>query len=159
MNKNIAIIGLGGNLFDIYEALKVKKYSVVGYVDNCRNKDVEDLISINYLGNDKTFANLNKCNTLITFAGIGREIALRKKIFDNYKDSCITFIFPNTSISKFSIISSKGVLIFGNCTLKSFSKIEENVFINTATIIGHHSNSSRKCLYRKCWKTSCCTPC
>ena len=28
MNKNIAIIGLGGNLFDIYEALKVKKYSL-----------------------------------------------------------------------------------------------------------------------------------
>tara|TARA_Y100000589_G_C26975089_1_gene556183 strand:- start:192 stop:794 length:603 start_codon:yes stop_codon:yes gene_type:complete len=139
MKDNIALIGIGGNIYDIYEALKIKNYSVIGYVDNFRDKSVEDSLSLNYLGNDRTFASNNKFSTLITFAGIGKEIDLRKKIFDIYKSSCISFIFPNTSISEFSDISGKGVLIFGNCTIKSFSNIEENVFINTGTIIGHHS--------------------
>ena len=139
MKNNIALIGIGGNIYDIYEALIIKKYCVIGYVDNLRDKKVEDSISLNYLGNDKTFEKTNKYRTLITFAGIGKEINLRKKIFDLYKSSCISFVFPNTSISKFSKISSKGVLIFGNCTVKSFSIIEDNVFINTGTIIGHHS--------------------
>ena len=139
MNKDIALIGLGGNLYDIYEALRIKNYCVIGYVDKTRDKEVENLLSINYLGNDKSFSNSSKCSTLITFAGIGKDIEFRKKVFDMYKISCVSFVFPNTSISKFADISSKGVLIFGNCTIKSFSIIKENVFINTGTIIGHHS--------------------
>ncbi len=139
MNNKIALIGLGGNIYDIYEALTIKNYSVVGYIDNSRDKEVEDLLSLNYLGNDKSFKNSNRFNTIITFAGIGKKIDLRKSIFKIYKNSCMSFVFPNTSTSKYSKISSKGVIIFGNCTIKSFAIIEENVFINTGAIIGHHS--------------------
>tara|TARA_A100001035_G_C27536966_1_gene387882 strand:- start:40 stop:642 length:603 start_codon:yes stop_codon:yes gene_type:complete len=143
MNKNIVLIGLGGNTYDIYEALEFNNYSVIGYVDINRKEKVEELISINYLGNDETFKNLNNLETIITFSGIGKGISLRKKIFTHYQDSCISFIFPKTTISKFANISSRGVLIFGNCTVKAYSEIHDNVFINSGTIIGHH------CILRK----------
>ena len=146
MENNITLIGLGGNVIDIYEALKNKKYIIQGYVDISRNKNLEQKLDIKYLGSDKDFKKLNKKNLLITFAGVGRNIVLRKKIFELYKDYCITFLFPESTVSGFAKISSKGVLIFGNTTIKAFCEIKDNVFINTGTIIGHHTIIKNNCV-------------
>ena len=91
-----------------------------------------------YLGNEKEF-NFKKVEGLIiTFAGIGKEIYLRKLSFEKYKKISLSLIFKDTSISKYCEISEKGVIIFGQTIIKSFTTIEENIFINSGTIIGHH---------------------
>ena len=69
MENSLTLIGLGGNVIDIYEALINKKYIIQGYVDISRNKNLEQKLDIKYLGSDKDFKKLNKKNLLITFAG------------------------------------------------------------------------------------------
>tara|TARA_B100000242_G_scaffold293574_1_gene272140 strand:+ start:8557 stop:9189 length:633 start_codon:yes stop_codon:yes gene_type:complete len=138
-NKEVVLIGCGGNIFDIAEALLNKGYKIIGYVNDKSNPILEDLLSIKYFGDDQEYLNKNSKNSLITFAGIGDGIKSRKKAFSLYKDTCLSFTFPDSKISNFAQISSKGVLIFGSTTIKSFCKIMDNVFINTGSIIGHHT--------------------
>ncbi len=137
--KNIVLIGCGGNTFDIVEALYEKNFLITGYINNDKNYLLEEIFSIKYLGNDQNFKKSPHQNYLITVAGIGKRIELRKKLFLLYKEKCFSFTFPDSKISKFAEISNYGVLIFGSTTIKSFCKIMDNVVINTGTIIGHHT--------------------
>ncbi len=139
-NKEVVLIGCGGNFFDIAEALLNKGYKISGYVNDIRNSIIEDKLSIKYFGNDQEYKNKNNKNSLITFAGVGKSIKLRKKAFLLYKETCFSFTFPDSKISNFAQISPNGVLIFGSTTIKSFCNIMDNVFINTGSIIGHHTS-------------------
>ena len=133
MKDNIALIGIGGNIYDIYEALKIKNYSVIGYVDNFRDKSIEDSLSLNYLGNDRTFASNNKFSTLITFAGIGKEIVLRKKIG-----------FP---LPLEDLFSNEGILNYISNLLKNKKFITFPEILNidfAAEIANNHLNNKSK---------------
>jgi len=135
MKKEVILIGSGGNTLDIFETLEKLNFKVKGYIDKVKDINLENL---EYLGNDDVKLSENDL-VIITFAGIGKGIALRRKFFNIYKKYCISLIFPNCSVSKFSKISNKGVLICGSSLIKSCVSIEENVFINSGTIIGHHT--------------------
>lgn len=137
--KEVILIGSGGNVFDIIEALQQKGYSIYGYVDKCRDYQLENSLSIPYLGDDEDILQSSPVNCLVTIAGVGKAIEKRKALFKMYNDKNMSFIFPDASVSSFADISSKGVLIFGNTTIKSFCKVKDNVFINTGTVIGHHT--------------------
>ena len=65
----------------------------------------------------------------------GELTKLRAKIVSRSK---LNEIGKQMDLFKFAKISDKGVLIFGSALVKSFCILEENVFINAGTIIGHH---------------------
>ena len=88
--------------------------------------------------NPKFFRNIKK---LITISGIGEGIKLKEKLFNYYKSNTINLIFKNSHVSKYSIIlKGKGIIILNNTVIKSFVKIDQNVFVNSNCVIGHHTH-------------------
>ena len=139
VKTKIVLPGAGGNCLDIYEALiEIGKYEICGYLNPIEDLLIKEQTDLNYLGNEKNFNFKNIDGLVITFAGLGRNIKSRKLAFEKYKKNSISLLFKNASISNYCNVSDKGVVIFGQTVVKSFCKIEENIFINSGTIIGHH---------------------
>ena len=143
----IALLGAGGNTIDIFEQLKeFTEYETLGYFNKSEDHLIKNFTDLNYLGTESDLDIGSLDGLVITFAGIGRTIALRKAAFEKYKQIALSLFFKESLISKYSQISKKGVIIFGSTVVKSFTNIEDNVFINSGAIIGHHVNIKRNCV-------------
>ena len=141
----IALLGAGGNTIDIFEQLKeFSEYEILGYFNKSEDNLIKNLTD--YLGTEADLDMSSLDGLIITFAGIGRTIASRKAAFEKYNQRALSLFFKESLISKYSQISKKGVIIFGSTVVKSFTNIEDNVFINSGSIIGHHVNIKRNCV-------------
>ena len=139
MTKKIALLGAGGNSLDIVEAVnEIGGFEIIGYLNKNEDYFLKESIKLKYLGSEDEFNYSTLDGLIITFAGLGEKIKARKLTFKRHSEIIPSIIFKKSSISKFSNISKKGVMIFGSTVLKSFCNIEDNVFINSGTIIGHH---------------------
>ena len=140
LRKNkIALLGVGGNFLDIFEAISdIGKFQLLGYINPIEDIFLKQTLDLNYLGTEKDFNTKDIDGLIITFAGLGKDIINRKIAFEKYSRKTISLIFKTSSISKYAKISASGVIIFVNTVIKSFTNIHENVFINSGCIIGHH---------------------
>ena len=138
MRKNLILVGFSGNFYDIVEEIiKQKRYKILGYFDLHDHKDKK----FKYLGNDKDNIKVfKKEKKLLTISGVGSGIKLKNKLFNLYKTQTINLIFKKSFISKYvKLRNDSGIIILNNTVLKSFVKIDSNVFINSNCVIGHHS--------------------
>ena len=137
--KRIVLLGAGGNCLDIFEALnEIGEYEICGYINHVEDPFLKNQLDLNYIGTEKDLDLTTLEGLIITFAGIGKNINARKLAYEKYKNYSPSLLFKDSSISKSCKISDKGVIIFGQTVIKSFTNIQDNVFVNSGTIIGHH---------------------
>ena len=145
--KNIIIFGSGSHSKVVFsEAIKLKNYNILGFVDNFskkgkkiinyNNKNYFNLGSINdfikkvKISNKKTKkTNSKKDNEISGIIGTGLNY-LRKKISDE--------VFKIDKTFKWETIISKDAILNGKIKIGEGSLIMSGVVINTHTVIGKH---------------------
>lgn len=136
IRKKVALIGFGGNFFDITEELEDREYEIVGYINN---REI-NAVSLPYLGDDNVCLS-DDVSKIITVGGIGKRIRLRKKLYKIHKDKIINLFFNGSMISELvNCKENSGIIVFKNVVIKANCVLGENVFINSGCVIGHRVN-------------------
>ena len=136
MKKKIALVGVGGNFFDIIEEIENRGYDIAGYINNKKDSNVK----LYYLGDDSVSLP-NNVFKIITVGGIGKKIELRKRLYKIHKDRVTDLFFEDSNVSRYVIYKeNSGIIIFKNNVIKAGCILGENVFINSGCVIGHHAN-------------------
>ena len=140
--KKIVIFGSGCHAKVVFsEIIKLKKYKIIGFVDNFapKKKIILKYKNKNYLnlGNIKQLKNLKKVCGII---GVGSS-TLRKKIYKEinviYKDFKFESIISKDSIIDPSVKIGNGSIIISNSVINRDSIIGNHCLINTSTSIDH----------------------
>ena len=136
--KKIVIFGSGCHAKVVFSELaKLKKYEVLGFVDNFLPKNKKIIRHRNkYILTIGNIKNLKKYKNVCGVIGVGSS-SLRKKIYLEIKSEIKNFKFEKI-VSKSSIVDSN--VIIGEGTV-----VISNSIINTGTIIGKHCLINTSC--------------
>ena len=136
MKKNIVIFGSGTHSKVVFsEVIKLKKYNILGFVDDFSKKGKKILIhkkkAFFHLGSIKDFLKKSRGvhKNLCGIIGVGFNYN-RKRVVDD--------VFKLDKNFKWESIISKDCTLNGNITIGEGSLIMSGVTINTETIIGSH---------------------
>ena len=136
MKKNIVIFGSGTHSKVVFsEVIKLKKYNILGFVDNFSKKGKKKLIykkkTYFHLGSIKDFLKKNSgvYKNLCGIIGVGFNYN-RKRVVDD--------VFKLDKNFKWESIISKDCILNGNITIGEGSLIMSGVTVNTETTIGNH---------------------
>ena len=143
--KEILIFGAGGHAKVIFsEIIQLKKYLVLGFVDDFAEKNKVILVYENkkYVNIGKT-EDIKNYNKICGVIGVG-ENYLRKKICEEINKKFQKFKWESI-ISKNSIINGnvsigKGSVILSNSVINTGTKIENHCLINTSSSIDHDNH-------------------
>ncbi len=143
--KKLLIIGAGNHAKVILsEILKIKKYSVIGFVDdkkskrkmlfNFKNKTYD------YLGNYLNFLKNQKINKLEAILAIGSNYsreAMYNKIKKKFKNLKWAKIISKDAIISKDIKIGEGSVVMSGCVLNSGTTLGKHCFVNTSSSIDH----------------------
>lgn len=149
MKKNIVIFGSGVHSVVVFsEIIKLKKYNILGFVDNFCNKGKKIITYKN-----KSYYNLGKIIDVINkkskkkklcgIIGVGFNYT-RKKIFNEVLALDKSFkwesIISKDSILNGNISIGEGSLIMSGVIINTETNIGKHCIINTSSSIDHHNN-------------------
>lgn len=138
------ILGCGGHskvLVETIDRMKEKKFEVVAFLDNDRNKWGKSFESIKIAGGDELIPEMLKDGVTHFIVGIGGvgDCSLRAEIFKKGLGSgleVLTLIDPSAIISKSATIG-KGAQILVGAIINSSAQIGRNTIINSGAIVEH----------------------
>jgi sugar O-acyltransferase (sialic acid O-acetyltransferase NeuD family) len=136
--KKIILIGAGGHCKSCIDVIeKVKKYKIVGLIDNNKKG-----FFLNYkvLGNDTKFSKFKNISkyALVTVGQI-KDYSIRVKLFKNAINNKFVMpiiISPLANVSSYALIK-EGTIVMHGCIINAHSEIGKNCIINTGAIIEH----------------------
>jgi sugar O-acyltransferase (sialic acid O-acetyltransferase NeuD family) len=138
--NDLVIIGGGGHSKQCYEILLQNlNFKIVGFLDDNVNTKLFDLPYLGSINILETLKNKDLKNVILGI-GFNGQLKKRDKLFNsiiNLGFNIPSIIHNDSSISKFSKISDRGVQLMANCTIGPGAVIEDNVIINTGAIVSH----------------------
>ncbi len=137
MKSPVAIIGYSGHAHTGIDILTAAGYQVTAYCDNSRKE--HNPFALEYLGSEKDPAVLEKLKTYDYFIGIGNQIALRRKVYENVSPVLgepVNAIHPSAVISP-SVKLSYGHFISANVSVNALTRLGITVVCNTGSVIEH----------------------
>jgi len=133
------IIGAGGHARTILEILNLdRNIDVVAFVDNVVRGSDEKIIGIPVYGDHSVLPRLFLTCVKAAIIGIG-DNKIRKAYFEqigNMGAEMVNAIHPTASIAH-NVKIGKGVVIAAGATIATGVRIENNVIVNTGSIIEH----------------------
>src|SRR5690349_16684474 len=138
--EKIIIIGGGGHAKSLINLIqKIKRFNIIGYVDN---KDSGLILGINCLGGKKLLKSIKQKHANISAAiGVGyvQISQKRKKIFDEL--SLLGFKLPSI-VSPDAVINQhvkfgQGTVVFDGSVIGVDTQIGDGAIINTCASIDH----------------------
>ena len=142
--RNIVICGAGGlgrELLSLIRRDYSEELKVIGFIDD--NENLPDTVEgVPIYSQD--FLDREKVSVVIGFANVQRKNRLLSNL-----ETKPNLSFPNI-ISKHAIVNKdaklgKGVVITDFCWISTRVVIEDGVFLNVATLIGHDTKIGRAC--------------
>jgi sugar O-acyltransferase (sialic acid O-acetyltransferase NeuD family) len=143
--KQIIILGTGGNCIDILDtindinaSLGSVKYNCIGFLDDNTEKWGKSIWGIKVLGGLQSAINYKNAY-FVNGIGSSQNFTKKEKIIRStgLKDEQFeTIIHPTASVSKSAVIGP-GTVVFQNVTITSNVKIGEHVIILPNSVISH----------------------
>ena len=146
MNKQIYLIGAGGHSKVLMSVMKRLKIKVSGVIDN--DDSIKDFLGVPVIGGDQEALKLDNADVeLVNGIGSTKNLSLRKKIFNYYKERGFNF---KTLIDPFACITcdveiGEGAQIMAGSVLQPCVKVGDNTIINTKASIDHDSVVGKHC--------------
>jgi len=147
ITKPVIIIGAGGHAKVLINVLRIKKYTVIGIVDNFLKKD-DSVHEYKVLGNDNIIYKYSPEEIeLINGLGSISGNDLRWDIAKDFEDAGYTFanvLHPSALIAD-DVIHDQGVQIMAGVVIQPGTKIGKSSIINTGVIIDHDCVINENC--------------
>jgi len=129
--------GMGREIFELVNKINVKeqKWEICGFIDDGKSGDTIEGDKI--VGGYDFFEKLNEeVEVVIGIADTKIKKKIIQKLQNNPYVSFPTIIHPEANISKNCIIK-KGCIVTYGCTVATNAVLEEFVFMNTGSDVGH----------------------
>lgn len=144
-NKDLIVIGAGGQARIVIENAELSKLKILGIIDINYSGEEEYILGYKVLGGEDELRcfDINQVSTVIAIG----DNSLRRKYFDKLKNrgfSILTIINPHAMISRYATIG-EGVFISTAAIINTKAVIEENSIINSAAIIEHETHIGKDC--------------
>jgi UDP-perosamine 4-acetyltransferase len=140
MKKPIIVLGAGGHAKVLISSLLLDNFEVVGILDNDENKIGQQVLGISVIGNDEAIEKYS-CDSIELVNGVGsvKSTALRKKIFELFKNKGYTFtsVIHPSAIVAFGVKLGEGVQIMAGAVVQAGVCLGNNVIINTKASVDH----------------------
>jgi UDP-perosamine 4-acetyltransferase len=143
MDKPVLVIGGGGHAKVLIDCLLLNKVQVLGIVDAELNKKGQRVFNIPIIGTDELIFDFRPSDiSLVNGLGSTKSTAVRREIFDRYKESGYSFasIVHPTAIVASDVVLDEGVQIMAGVIIQPGCCLGNNVIINTKASIDHDCN-------------------
>ena len=144
--KKAIIIG-AGTYGQVYAEYLIKKYDIIGYIDDAENLNGQIINGIKVLGNRDTLFNDIDRNISV-FVPIGNN-TLRVSFLKELNQKGFetpSFIHPNTIIHE-SVIIGKAVYILAGTNIMPCTEIKDFTMISMGVNIAHHNLIEEGCFF------------
>ena len=141
--KGIIIFGAGGHGRVVLDILLESNATVLGFLDDDKNKFGQKIRGFKVLGN---WSYIKNRDSVVLALGIGDNV-IRESIFRKAKDadlSIISAIHPKAIVSK-DVIICEGVVIMPGAVVNAGTVLKEGVVINTGATVDHDCYLDRFC--------------
>jgi sugar O-acyltransferase (sialic acid O-acetyltransferase NeuD family) len=140
-SKDLVIIGGGDHARVIIEMAKALSniWNVIGFVDNAKCVDTEEMFSLPRLGSDDDIPDLLKVYPNAKLILAMGDILIRKKIVEKLclpEDKWATLVHPSAEISP-SVKLSCGVTVLSRVIIQTSAVLHDHVIVNNGSILEH----------------------
>jgi len=145
-SRKIVVVGLGANAQLVIDTARVLNMQVCGYTDLCQRPELQELLSVKYLGSHSELKALRSASKVKFVFGI-TDKALKEKLIAEYEmaQSCwVTLIHPSAEVSSTAKISEgvvilEKVVVQANCNVMAHVIVNANVMISYNTVVQEFS--------------------
>jgi len=141
--NNVLIFGAGGHGKVVLDILIESGASVLGFIDDDKDKIGQKIRGFAVLGD---FSYFEKKKSVRMALGIGNNV-IREKIFNKAKDmdiSIVSAVHPKAIVSK-DVKIGEGVVIMPGAVVNAGSVLSEGVVVNTGATVDHDSYLEKFC--------------